>query len=78
VPKILLGIISCGDTQNAQQLIFNKLNERDVVTGTCDIEIDRATRATNDLGAIHVATNYLDLFSFVDALLIATLYNLHH
>lgn len=76
--KVRLGIIGCGDMQNAHQLIFKELEDRVVVTATADVEIDRAKNAAEILGAKHAFTDYRELFPHVDACLVVTPHYLHH
>lgn len=76
--QLRLGIIGCGDMQNAHQVIFKELIDRVVVTATADVDIGRARNAADILGAEHFVADYRELFPYVDACLIATPHHLHH
>ena len=64
--------------QKSHQQIFQELEGRVIVTATADIDIERAQSAAEILGANHAVADYRDLFTYVDAVLVATPHDLHH
>lgn len=64
--------------EGAHQETFGALSDRVVITGTADIDLSRAQRAAQHLGAEHAVQDYTDLFPHVDAVLVVTPHNLHH
>ena len=76
--KLRLGIIGCGDMQSAHQSVFHDLSDRIRVTATADIDLDRAKKAAEFLGADVAVADYRKIFDHVDACLVVTPHDLHH
>lgn len=74
---IRLGIIGCGDMEDAHQQAFTTLGSRVAVAATADIDITRARAAAAHYGAPLAVDNYRDLLDFVDAVLVVTPHDLH-
>jgi predicted dehydrogenase len=75
---IRLALIGCGNMGSAHEQRFAQLAERMVVTVTVDIDIERARRAQQALGARIASADYRDVLSEVDAVLVATPHHMHH
>lgn len=76
--KLRLGIIGCGDMESAHQGVFHELSDRIKVTATADIDLPRAKKAAEFLGADVAVADYRKIFDHVDACLVVTPHDLHH
>lgn len=77
--KIRLGIIGCGGMASGSHVRGIKaLSDSMTVTATCDIELERAQKVADLLGADFYTADYRQLLDHVDAVLIALPHDLHH
>lgn len=75
--KIRLGIIGCGGMAGSHANGFLELADQMTVTATCDIDLERAQKAAAIVHADLAVTDYRELLSHVDAVLIALPHDLH-
>jgi predicted dehydrogenase len=73
-----LAIVGCGDMEDAHRQVFDELGDRIEIIGTADIELARARKAADALGARRAVTDYTELLDEADACLIVTPHDLHH
>jgi predicted dehydrogenase len=73
-----LGIIGCEDMEGVHQGIFHDLSGRVAVTATADINLERAKKAADFLGANVVFADYRKISEYVDSCLVVTPHDLHH
>lgn len=64
--------------EGAHQGIFHELSDRIEVTATADINLDRAKKAAEVLGADVASADYREILEHVDACLVVTPHDLHH
>lgn len=75
---IRLGIIGCGNMAGSHAAGFQELADRLEVTATCDIVLERAEQAAQNIGAKLAVADYRDLLDAVDAVLIVLPHDLHY
>lgn len=75
---IKLALIGCGGISQTHAARFEKNAARLKVVAAVDVEIERAQRAAQAVGAGKVATDFREVLNDVDAVLIATPHHLHY
>lgn len=75
--KTRLGIIGCGVMFGSHSDGLLKVNDIAEITATCDIIEERAKNAAEKLGAGFYTTDYKQMLSYVDAVVIVLPHHLH-
>jgi predicted dehydrogenase len=76
--KVKIGIIGCGNMTQSHIKGILEIDDRVAVCAVCDIDIERAKKAADSLGAGIVSQDYRDIAGHVDAVLIALPHDLHY
>jgi len=76
--KVKLAIVGCGFISDIHEKVFSELKDKIEVVGTCDVELEKAKKMADFLGAEHAVTDYKDLFPLADAFLVALPHFLHY
>jgi len=75
---VKLGIIGCGFISDIFVEIFDELKDKVQVVATCDIDLEKAQKTAEVLGAKYAVENYEDVIDKVDAFYVATPHDLHY
>lgn len=76
--KIRLGVIGCGGMAGSHLRGLLELSDLMEVSATCDIVLERATKAAESTGAGISVTDYKEMVDAVDAVLISLPHDLHY
>lgn len=75
--KISMGIIGCGGMAGSHQNGYMELGDIMQVTATCDINLESARKAAENVGAKLVTADYREMVDSVDAVLVSLPHDLH-
>jgi len=76
--QVRVGIVGCGQMTQSHIKGILEIDNRVTVCAVCDIDMERAKKAADSLGAAVVAQDYRDIAGHVDAVLVALPHDLHY
>jgi predicted dehydrogenase len=78
VNKHRFAVIGCGGMESSHERAFLEMRDRVDVVATVDLELDRAKKAAEVLGAERAVSDYHEVLDDVDAVLVVLPHHLHH
>jgi predicted dehydrogenase len=73
-----VGFIGCGSMAGSHMQVFEALNDRLEFAAFADVDIEKAREAAKSFPGAQVASDYREVFDFVDAFVIAVPHDLHY